>query len=91
MENQILCHSVMGINKMKGKPDVSNEESHIPLHFLVVKEAAQLPPWVVGTGPCTQVGAPTPWGPCFFLPQDYTGALGLTHGAGCSLGMQWHS
>lgn len=76
---------------MKDKPDVSNEESHIPLHVLIIKEAAQFTPvgggnWSVYTG-----GALTPWGPCFFLPQDYTGALGLTHGAGCSLGMQWHS
>lgn len=40
---------------MKGKPDVSHEESHIPLHFLILKEAAQFTPmgggnWSVYTG-----------------------------------------
>lgn len=40
---------------MKGKLDVSNEESHIPLHFLIIKEAAQFTPvgggnWSVYTG-----------------------------------------
>ena len=26
---------------MKGKPDVKNEDSHIPLHFLIIKYAVQ--------------------------------------------------
>lgn len=26
---------------MKGKPDVKNEASHIPLHFLVIKHTAR--------------------------------------------------
>ena len=34
----------MGINKMKGKLDVNNEDSHIPLHFLIIKCAAQFTP-----------------------------------------------
>lgn len=41
MENQIPCHNATGINKMKGKPDVKNEDSHIPLHFLIIKYAVQ--------------------------------------------------
>lgn len=40
----------MGINKMKGKLDVSNEDSHIPLHFLIIKYAAQFTPLGDGNG-----------------------------------------
>lgn len=32
---------------MKGKPDVKNEASHIPLHFLVIKQAARFT-WLGG-------------------------------------------
>lgn len=43
---------------MKGKLDVSNEDSHIPLHFLIIRYAAQFTP--LGGGNRFSVNR---WGP----------------------------
>lgn len=77
----------MGINKTKGKLDVSDEDSHIPLTSSSSNTQLSLPPWVVGTGLCKQVGALTLWGPCFFLPRDSPGATGWASLPG--LGVSW--
>lgn len=83
---------------MKGKLDVSNEDSHIPLHFLIIKYAAQFIPSGGGNQLVYTGGGSDAVGQCFFLPRDSAGALseqshrvGLTPCAGCFLGMQWHS
>lgn len=85
----------MGINKMKGKFDVSNEDSHVPLYFLVIKYAAQftsfgrgnqLVYWWGCCGDCAYFSPEIIQEPWVNSPQ-----VGLPPCAGCVLGTQWHS
>lgn len=79
---------------MKGKLDVSNEDSHIPLHFLIIKYAAQFTPsgggnQLVKTGGGSDiVGAVSL---SLKIPQEpwANSPKGGPHSsAGCPLGMQ---
>lgn len=78
MENQILCHHVMGINEMKSKSDVSNEDSHIPLHFLLIKHAATFTPLGGGNGVVYTGGGSDAVGTMFLLPLRFSGSPGGT-------------